>query len=390
LTASRCSDGRLRWLGGLAAGLALALVPVCLGAAAPQMAGQDPQERAAQRMRVLQNQADALLAEEGVLLGQLRALEFERQLRVEEVAQAARDRAAAQGALDAAVLRSEQLRRTAAGAQPEIAGRLVRVYKLGRVGFWRLLLDMDSLAAANRAYRTAAALTRIDTDRVATYQHTLDALTAEQHRLGQQLEAIAAIESRATRSRNAAATAVESRAALVKAIDARRDLNAQLTGELAAAQRRLQAAVGQLGPGTGASRSLPLRPFQGTLPWPARGRVIGRFGPSSGKPAVAGAAPNGIVIALLEGQRVRAVHDGTVAFAAPFAAYGHLVIVQHGDQTYSLYGHLEALAVSKGARVEAGTPLGSSGTDPSGNPSLYFELRVDGRPVDPLQWLIRE
>lgn len=341
-------------------------------------------------MRALHRQADALIAEEGLLLAQLRHLEIERQLRNEEVAQAARDRVAAQEALAAAVMRSAALRRTAEEAQPDVAGRLARVYKLQRVGFWRLLLDMDDLVSAARAYRTAAALTRIDTDRVAAHQRTLDALAAEQGRLRQQLAAIADIESRATLARNAAARAVESRAMLVKAIDSRRDLTAQLTGELQAAQQRLQTAVGRLGSGVGANPSLPLRPFQGTLPWPVKGRVISSFGAPPGAAAGAPLAGSGIVIAVLEGQSVRAVHDGTVAYAAPFAAYGNLVIVQHGERSYSLYGHLEALNVAKGEHVEALRPLGTSGTDPSGNPALYFELRVDGRPVDPLQWLIRD
>ena len=65
------------------------------------------------------------------------------------------------------------------------------------------------------------------------------------------------------------------------------------------------------------------------------------------------------------------------------------VILEHGDKAYSLYGHLSTLAVKKGDRVEAGANVGFAGRNPAGNPSLYFELRVDGRPVDPLQWLKR-
>ena len=66
------------------------------------------------------------------------------------------------------------------------------------------------------------------------------------------------------------------------------------------------------------------------------------------------------------------------------------MIVEHGDQTHSLYGYLASLSVSKGDHVEARSPVGASGLDPGGNAAVYFELRVDGQPVDPLQWLIRE
>jgi septal ring factor EnvC (AmiA/AmiB activator) len=113
-----------------------------------------------------------------------------------------------------------------------------------------------------------------------------------------------------------------------------------------------------------------------------------RFGKRA--PGVAGPpVRNGIELSLAEGHPVHAVHEGIVAFADLFSGYGTLVIVDHGDQAYSLYGHLGSATVHKGDRVSQTTTLGLAGRNPSGNPSLYFELRVDGRPVDPLQWLKR-
>jgi septal ring factor EnvC (AmiA/AmiB activator) len=346
-------------------------------------------QRAAERIRTLQKEAEALATEESALLVQLRRLEVERQLRIEELGQTERDRASTQQALAAAEARATTLRRTAETERPEIEQRLVRVYKLGQAGFWRLLLDVDNLRSAGRAYRTAAALTRIDRDRVIEHERTLEALAREQQDLRQRIAQIAELEVKARAARAAADKAVAARSALVASIDARRDLNAQLTGELQSAQQRLQASVDQLGPGK-TLVILPLKAFQGALPWPARGRVLARFGQTSGIRNGAAVVWNGVEIAILEGQTVRAVHEGTVAFAGPFSGYNNLVIVEHGDRTHSLYGYLSSLSVSKGDRVDAQAPLGASGLDPSGNPALYFELRVDGKPVDPLQWMARE
>jgi len=133
--------------------------------------------------------------------------------------------------------------------------------------------------------------------------------------------------------------------------------------------------------------TLPLEAFQGALPWPARGRVANRFGRETNSRFGTAVVRNGVEIAVTVGQRVHAVHEGTIAFADQFTGYGTLIIVEHGGGAFSLYGHLGAVQVGRGDRVEAGTPLGVSGRNPSGNPSLYFELRIDGRPVDPLQWL---
>jgi septal ring factor EnvC (AmiA/AmiB activator) len=96
---------------------------------------------------------------------------------------------------------------------------------------------------------------------------------------------------------------------------------------------------------------------------------------------------NGIEIAAAEGTPSLAIHGGTVAFAGAFAGCGNLVILDHGAQAFSLYGNLLDIAVARGARLERGQPVGSVGFSLTGPAGLYFELRVDGRAVDPLQWL---
>ncbi len=100
-------------------------------------------------------------------------------------------------------------------------------------------------------------------------------------------------------------------------------------------------------------------------------------------------AQAGVQFAAAEGTPVRAVHDGTVAYTGPFSGYGNLVIVDHGAQTFSLYGQLGASNVERGTKIERGHILGSAGRILAGIPGIYFEMRVDGKPVDPLEWLKR-
>ena len=292
------------------------------------------------------------------------------------------------GRLDAAGARARQLEGEADKQRPDIEARMVRLYKLGRAGYWRMLLDVNSLREVGRAYRTAAALGRIDRDRVEEHRRTLASLATERAALQTRAKELERLETQARRASEAVENAVSARAALVKEIDERRDLNAQLAGELQDANRRLQATLAQIAAGHDApAAALPLRPFRGALAWPADGVVSSRFGRApAGAP---GSSRNGIQISLPEGQPVRAVHDGVVAYAGPFAGYGTLLIVDHGDKAYSLYGHLAGVTVKRGDRVEPGTTVGLTGRDLAGNPALYFELRVDGTPVDPLQWLKR-
>ena len=265
----------------------------------------------------------------------------------------------------------------------------MRLYKMGRVGYWRLLLDADDLRAVGRAYRTAAAMTQLDRERVQAHRQTLDAIAREIAQLEARTKELATLQRQTAAARAALDTAVAARTALVTSIENRRDLAAELAAELDAAYLRLQATLAQ-GAGSAADVDIPLRPFRGTLPWPAAGIVISRFGRERAA-RVPGIefSRNGIEISLAEGQPVQAIHGGTVTHAGPFGGLGRIVTVDHGGGAVSIYGHLGRISVNKGERVKAGTNVGTSGRNMTGNPSLYFELRVDGKPVDPVQWLRR-
>lgn len=346
-------------------------------------------KRAADRLVALQREAESLATRERGLLAELRKLEIDRAIKVAQLERIERDAADVQAKLAAATKRAEMLQGDAQRQRPDVEARLAQLYKMGRAGYWRLLLDINSLRDVGRAYRTAAALGRIDRDRVEEHRQTLAALTKERATLQARAAELRTLERKAVEASAAVERAVKARANLVASIDTRRDLNAQLTGELQDAHRKLQSTLAQLAAGSPASAAtLPMRPFQGALPWPAEGVLSARFG--SRPPGVAGPPiRSGIELSLPEGRPVNAVHEGTVAFADPFSGFGILVIVDHGDQIYTLYGHLGSAAVHKGDRVDAATTVGLAGRNPSGNPSLYFEVRVDGKAVDPLQWLKR-
>ncbi len=346
-------------------------------------------KRAAERLAALQREAESLATRERSLLAELRKLEIDRAIKVEQLRQIERDVAGVRQNLSVATTRTETLRGEAERQRPDVEARLVQLYKMGRAGYWRLLLDVNNLREVGRAYRTAAALGRIDRDRVNEHRQTVTALTKERATLVARAHELEGLQRKAQAASAAVERAVTARANLVTSIDTRRDLNAQLTGELQDAQRKLQSTLAQVTAGRPASAAtLPLRPFRGALPWPAEGVLSARFGlrpPGAAGPPVR----TGIELSLPEGRAVHAVHEGTVAFADPFTGYGVLVIVDHGDQIYTLYGHLGSAAVHKGERVDGATTVGLAGRNPSGNPSLYFELRVDGKAVDPLQWLKR-
>ena len=373
--------------------LASFFAALCL-AATMSLSAQSPTDqsadavskRAADRIRALQRESDALASQERTLLVELRKLEVDRELKTEELASAERELRQTREKVAATSARAAALQNSAETERPEVERRLVDLYKLGQAGYWRLLLDVDNLRSIGRVYRTAAALNRLDRERVQQHERTLQSLKQERESLEAHIRDVTKLQAQALAAKAGLDRAVAARTALVSSIDERRDLNAQLTGELEAAQQRLQGTVAQLG-GRGGSVMLPIAAFRGALPWPAQGIVTGRFGRQTNSRFGTSIARSGIEISLAEGEPVRVVHEGTIAYADQFTGYGTLVIVDHGGNNYSLYGYLSSLDAARGAHVDAQAQLGTSGRDPSGNPALYFELRIDAKPVDPLQWL---
>jgi septal ring factor EnvC (AmiA/AmiB activator) len=338
--------------------------------------------RATERLQALQQEADQLASQERTLLNELRRLELERQIKLENLKGVSADADKVASELAATSERILQLEQQDLAERPDVRARLVEIYKLGRARYLRLLLSTADLRQLGRASRMVAALAQVDRNQLASHQRTLDSLKAARVELEERSRQMQSVRAEAARAEAAAAAAARAQAALIRDIDLQRDLNAQLAGELQAAQQKLQATLRDLPAGAGGDQALlPLRPFKGALDWPAPGSIRRRFG------AGAGQASAGIEIAADEGAPVHAIHEGVVAFADPFSGFGNLVIVDHGSQTFSLYGDLLEIEAKRGSRVERGQSIGSVGISPAGTSGLYFELRVDGRAVDPLQWL---
>jgi septal ring factor EnvC (AmiA/AmiB activator) len=340
--------------------------------------------RATERLQSLQREADRLTSDEKTLLNELRKLEVDREIKSEELRQIAADGAHLADELLENEQRTRQLEEQEAISRPELRARLVDIYKLGQGRYLRLLLSTSDVRQVGQASRTLAALAKIDHDRVVSRQHTLDELRTARRTLEDQRRQLSVVRQNAERAEAALGQSARARNDLIRDIDTRRDLNAQLVGELQAAQQKLQTTIRELASGGGPpeTASLPIRPFRGDLDWPVTAAATRRAARSGTT-----AASAGIDISAAEGAPVVAVHDGVVAFAGTFGGFGNLVIVEHGGQNFSLYGNLLEMSVTKGDRVERGQPIGAVGLAPAGSSELHFELRIDGQSVDPLQWL---
>lgn len=341
--------------------------------------------RAADRIKALQRESDQLAAQQRSVLTQLRQLEVTRALRAEELAAVTTRLDAVTAKVTASEARVAELERQRVARTPALEGRLEALYKRGGTdGYVRLLLATAEGRDLARASRGVVALARVEELRIAAHRKLLAEERTARDQLASERRQVARLRTEAATLDLAAKRAVADRTRLLDELDTRRELAAEYVGELEQARTRLQATIAGLA--TTTSADLPLRPFQGDLAWPVAGPVLSRFGRAASSFGTA-IQKNGIEIGVPAGTPVRAVHGGTVAYAAPFTGFGVLVIVDHGDNTFTVYGHLAGTALRMGTSVARGQAVGASGANPSGQPAAYFEVRVDGRPVNPVQWL---
>lgn len=369
--------------------MCVVLCVATIDAQGPADPNKELADRAERRIRALQAESDRLAAQSRTVFGELRKLEIDRALKQEELSKIDRELLRVTVDRDATAKRLEELEAIRVAGTPGVAERLVELSKRGRAGYVQLLLASNDVRAMGRMARGVAAVAELDRLRLETHRKNLAAETAALEQLSKQRAEAAALQKEAVRAKTAVDAAVNARNRMIDDLDRRRDLAAQYVAELQDAQRELEKTVASA---EGASRAvaLPIRPFRGDLPWPLQGNVVSRFGRASSGRFGTSIVRNGIEVAGSEGAPIKAVHEGTVAYAAPFTGFGTLVIVDHGDNAFTLYGHLAEAVVSAGTNVSRGAVLGTLGQSPSGAAAAYFEVRIDGRPTDPLQWLRRQ
>jgi murein hydrolase activator len=129
---------------------------------------------------------------------------------------------------------------------------------------------------------------------------------------------------------------------------------------------------------------------RGRLGWPNDGDVVALFGRQKHPKFDTFIYRKGIEIEPSKGQDVKTVYDGIVIYANWFRGYGMVIIVDHGENYYSIYAHLSKLLVSVGDAVGRNRTIGEVGeTGLSQGNRLYFEIRHQGEPMDPLAWLLK-
>jgi septal ring factor EnvC (AmiA/AmiB activator) len=330
--------------------------------------------------------------EERGILDALEAIEQSAALLETEVARARARAEETRVALVRAEAEASGVAERLAALETSMSRRAVALYRAGELGALPLLFAAGDLRDFLSRVQTLRRLLSHDASLLASYRETKRALDAARERAAEAAQASERAERTLADRSSQLQEERELKRRLARRLRSSRTRERRGLAELETASRALEEAVAAL-PAEGLSPAegsvgTPFASLRGALPPPVAGTVSRGFGRVVDSEFQTATFRKGVEFEVETGTPVQAVADGRVRFAGRFRGYGNTVILDHGEQYFTVSAHLSEIDVAVGDWVEAGREVGRSGESGSlTGPQLYFEVRRGGEALDPRAWL---
>ncbi|MFC1740549.1 murein hydrolase activator EnvC family protein [Pseudomonadota bacterium] len=272
----------------------------------------------------------------------------------------------------------------------QLAEQINAAYRTAGQTRLKLVLNQDNPEKLSRMLSYYDYMNRAQVDKISGLKEALTTLDGMQQSIDRELQRIENVQTEQQAVLDELTKQRENRNTLVAQLSRQISSEESRLAELQQNQRDLEALLERLNdvladiPQDLGSRS-GIAAQKGRIPMPVKGPVRHAYG----QPRVGGLRWQGWLIGVDRGSEVSAVAYGRIAFADWLRGYGLLLIIDHGQGYLSLYGHNESLLQDVGSWVEPGQVIGVVGENPGSGQGLYFELRKNGKAVDPAAWLAR-
>jgi murein hydrolase activator len=359
--------------------------------------GAEDRARVAERLEevrreiaAMRDRLEAAQGERGRIEAALRQTETRIGQTDRQLAEVARATEEADARLKALETEQQQERERLSDQREQLSRQLRAAYLAGRQDRLALLLNQEDPAAVGRLLVYYQRYSDAHGEQIHEAREALESLASVSREVGEARERLAAERRRQQALRDRMAEGREERRRLL----ARLEQEIQATGSglkrleedeqgMAELLRSLDRALEDI-----PAHSQLDEPFgeqRGKLPWPVEGPLRARFGTPRGSQS--GLEWRGVVIGAEAGAAVHAIHHGRVVFSDWMRGFGLLTIIDHGQGYMTLYGHNQSLYRGPGDWVQAGDPVARVGEGPDpDNQGLYFEIRQQGKPVNPARW----
>ena len=292
------------------------------------------------------------------------------------------------------------LERQRLAREQALARRLRTVYKLqAQGGALPVILSRDDPLARAATLRHLSRTAALDARLIQEYRVILDRLGDRRAREEVRQNELASLRAEARRGELEVDRDAAKRRTLLAKVRDERAYHDRMVGELSEAARRLEAFIHDLQARQRRLAKVPPKSgvepptagfgtLRGRLPWPTDGRIVTPFGAQVHPRFGTRTFKNGVDIEAVEGTDVTAVYPGHIVYTGWFKGYGNLIIMDHGNDYYTLYAHVGEILVKEGDDVKQAQRIGTVGdTGSLAGARLYFEVRYQGKPLDPQDWL---
>jgi len=271
-----------------------------------------------------------------------------------------------------------------------LAAQILAAYRLGRESRLKLILNQDSPALLSRALAYYDYFSRSQASQISELKRVLQVLDQMQAKINLELSALAQVQTRQQLVLDDMKRQQDLRQTLIDRLSGQIGTGETRLAELQRNRKDLETLLNKLTsvladiPSDLGTRVSP-KDLQGKMPIPVAGRVRHAFGQRRST----GLQWQGWQIAADYGTDVRAVAYGRVAYADWLRGYGLLMIIDHGDGFMTLYANNESLLHELGDWVEPRAVISTVGNSPLNGSGIYFEIRKNGKAMDPALWLKR-
>lgn len=336
-------------------------------------------ERVIRAIEIQKKRHEDLQKKEKSLLDQLDRLAFLQNRKSRELRSLQRERLETEKAIS---IQEHEMRRLSGQmsiTQKHIQTRVVALYKVSKVGPWAFLLSGETYGDFLRMSTFLYSMIDHDVRLLTAFENQLAHKEALQRKLAADRDRLQKKQMEVRlKKREIEGLRQQEKRALSK-IRAEKTSFTRVIRDLEKQAKRLESLIKSLSEQREKTyrRVSGFGALRGRLPVPVAGKMEKKG--QGGFRGISLKAPLGTV--------VRAVHRGRVVYADWFKGYGNLLIIDHGDKFHTVMGHASELLKEKGDWVETGEPVARVGSTGSlGGPSLYFEIRQGGIPVNPLDW----
>lgn len=285
--------------------------------------------------------------------------------------------------------RQAALHKDLQGQRVALGQQLRAAYATGRQEYLKILLNQQEPAAVARTLTYYDYYARARLQRIRTLDASLAELAEVERGIHQKTQELEQARAEQNQEKARLETTRAERDRVLAQLEQQIQAKGVRLAQMLENERQLQRVIDSLAESPldlpselGEHKSFPQ--LKGRLIWPTNGRITARFGDSRN---VGELRWQGVTISAPEGTEVRAISYGRVAFADWLRGFGLLIIIDHGDGYMSLYGGNQSLYKEVGDWVEEGEAIAGVGDSGGHSDSaLYFEIRHNGKPTNPLKW----